>query len=435
MSPRVTRRQALRVTRRQALRATGLLPAAMLGWPAASGWPGLLGAEEEERRRPLPVAGVVTVYQPNSHADVLLGKILEGYRQDGGAGPDLKLVSLYTDQVPKADMGRRLAEQHGFRLAKTIDEAITLGTDQVQVAGVISVGEHGTYPSTPDTQQRMYPRRRFFDQIVAAMRRGGRVVPVFNDKHLGYRWQDALHMVQTARDLKIPLMAGSSLPVAWRVPPLNVPMDCEIEAALAVGYGGLEAYGFHALETLQCQVERRKGGETGVARVQAVRGAAPIRAAEQDGRWSRELLEAALAAMPNVPATGHQELLDKKATLYLIDYRDGLRAAVAMANGLARHFGIALKLRGQPQPVASWFQLEEVKPYGHFEYLLRAIEHMIHTGRPAYPVERTLLTTGMLDAVMHSAAEDGRALETPQLDVRYSAVNWPYASGVSAPAP
>src|SRR5262249_42618035 len=149
----------------------------------------------------------------NSHADVILGKILEGFDQDGGAGPALRLAALYTDQVPRTDLSRDLARKHGFRIAGSIEEAITLGTRRVAVAGGLAIGEHGDYPYTKDTRQHMYPRRRFFDAIVAAFRKYRRVVPVFNDKHLAYAWRDAKHMADTARAMGVPLLAGSSLPV------------------------------------------------------------------------------------------------------------------------------------------------------------------------------------------------------------------------------
>src|SRR5688572_15194081 len=227
-------------------------------------------ARAAQQRERLPVAGIVTTYRTNSHADVIIGKILEGYDQAGGPGPDLRLVSLYVDQTPKADMSAGLAKKHGFRITKTIEEAITLGGDKVAVAGVLSIGEHGNYPFTKDTRQHMYPRRRFFDAIAEVFRKHQRVVPVFNDKHLAYAWRDAKHMVDTARDLKIPFLAGSSLPVAWRTPALSLPLGCVLTESLVLGYSGLESYGFHALEALQCMVERRQGGETGVASVQAV---------------------------------------------------------------------------------------------------------------------------------------------------------------------
>lgn len=376
---------------------------------------------------PLPIAAVVTEYRKDSHADVIVGKILEGYNQTGGEGPGLKIVSMYTDQVPQNDMSRELAQKYGVPITKTIDEAITLGTDQIQVAGVLSIGEHGQYPYTPDTKQHMYPRRRLFDDIVAAFRRCGKSVPVFNDKHLGYLWADAKHMVDTAHSMNFPLLAGSSLPVAWREPILELPIGCEIEAALALGYSSLEAYGFHALETLQCMIERRRGGETGVSSVQAVQGDAILNA-ETQGRWSRELFDAALATLPSKPKDDGKWMQDKESAAYLLQHRDGLKSAVLMTTGLSSEFAFAVKLKGRQEPLATWFKLQPKRPYGHFAYLVQAFEHTIRTGKAAYPVERTLLTTGVLDRVMQSLSQSGKQIETPELAVTYSAVDWPFAN-------
>jgi hypothetical protein len=383
-------------------------------------------ARADEPRERLPVAGVVTVYKNNSHADVILGKILRGYDQQGGPGPDLKLVSLYTDQVPANDLSRDLAREHRFRLARSIDEALTLGTNRLQVAGVLSIGEHGQYPDTPDTGQKMYPRKRFFDEITACFRRVGEVVPVFNDKHLSYAWKEARQMADVAEQMQIPFMAGSSLPVTWRRPPLELPLGCEIEDALVVGYGPREGYGFHALEALQCMVERRGQGETGVAAVRVLQGE-EILTARDRGDWSEELFESALKTMPERPA-GDLNQLSRRAAFYQIEYRDGLRATVAMANGIARQIAFAARIRGTEEPLATWFELEDGKPYGHFGFLVRAIEQMIHSGQPAYPVERTLLTTGILDAVMHSIADGGKRRETPELALRYAPADWPFAN-------
>ncbi len=386
----------------------------------------LLAAEESAPAKPLPVAGVTTVYRRHSHADVILGKILEGYRQDGGPGPALRLVSLFVDQVPENDMSRELAKKHGVRLARTIDEAVTLGGDRVVVDGVLSIGEHGDYPHHPKTHQHMYPRKRFFDAIVAALKRGGRVVPVFSDKHLSHRSDEALEMYRTARELKMPLMAGSSVPVAWRVPALELPLECELDGAMFLGHGGLESYGFHALEGLQCMVERRRGGETGVRAVRAVRGD-EIRRAERDGYWSHELFKSALGALSKPPASTLSKLISK-STFYLIDYRDGLKASVAMLNGVAART-FAARVKGEAAPRTTRFAVEERPPWGHFEWLLRAIVSMVHTGVPAYPVERTVVTTCVLDALMRSLSEGGKLVETKALDFAYGASSWPFAPG------
>ncbi len=416
----------MRRTRRDFLRqsASATLAAPLFGAAAAR----VQAAREDEK---LPVAAVVTVYQKQSHADVIVGKILEGYQQQGGPGPGLRLASLYIDQEPSQEMSRALAEKHAFRRSPTIADALTLGTDRLQVAGVLSIGEHGNYPYTPATRQHMYPRRRFFDEIVDVFRRCGQTVPVFNDKHLSYRWEDAEHMVRTARDVKFPLLAGSSLPVAWRYPPLELPLECEIEAALAIGYGGLEAYGFHALETLQCMIERRRGGETGVDSVQAVQHDA-LRAAAQTGAWSRDLFRAALQTLPGTPQDSDEWPQSDNSAAYLMQHRDGLRSAVVMASGLARHFAFAVKLKGRAEPLATWFKLQEDRPYGHFAYLVRAIEHTIRTGTTAYPVERTLLTTGILDRAMHSLADGGKKFESPELRFAYQPREWPFANSPSS---
>lgn len=404
----------------------GLLagPAARAADPAGS---------TASKRAKIPVAGVVTEYRRNSHADVILGKILEGYNQDGGPGPDLRLVSLYVDQFPKGDMSRQLAKKFNVRLCDTIDEAITLGGQKVAVSGVFSIGEHGTYPLVAETRQRKYPRKRFFDQIVKALQRGGRVVPVFSDKHLSYRTDEALAMYRTARQLKIPFMAGSSLPVAWRTPPIDVPIGAQMKTALAIGYGGFESYGFHALETLQCMVERRRGGEVGVKSVRAVQGPAVLEARDQ-GYWSDRLLLAALGRQSKkLPANWQEQLQSKSCAFYLIDYVDGFRACVAMLNGLVSTFVFACDVAGQPDPLSTEFTLQDGPPFRHFEWLVRAIDPMMHSGKPSYPVERTVLTTGILDAIMHSLADGGKRMATPQLKIGYRPADWPAAPGSPPP--
>lgn len=404
-------------TRRAFLKKTALAVGAAAGSPHWSG---------ASFDRPLPVAGVVSVYKDNSHADVILGKILEGYDQRGGPGPALKLAALYIDQPERSRLGLEMAKRHRVPVFKTIGETVNAKTSGAPIEGVICIGEHGDYPDDPKTGQKMYPRRRFFDESAVALEAAGRSVPIFNDKHLSWNWRDAKHMFDSARRMRIPLMAGSSVPVAWRIPELQLPHGCEMKEALAIGYGESEAYGFHALEGLQCMVERRGSGETGVTSVRAVRGGA-IWEAERAGLWSRELLAAALRVQPNVKQGDIRKLLNPESPFFLIEYRDGLRATVAMMNGVARHFGFAARLGDRPAPQATWMRLEETKPFRHFAWLMKGIEDHVHHKAPPYPVERTLLTTGVLDRVMHSLAEDGRRFETPELAIAYKPTDWRHA--------
>jgi hypothetical protein len=379
------------------------------------------------------VAAIVTEYRHNSHADVIVGKILEGYNQDGGAGPDLHLASLYVDQFPQGDLSRGLAKKHGFTIYDTIEAAVTRGGKRLAVEGVLCIGEHGKYP-TNSRGQILYPRRRFFEKVTSVFAQCKTAVPVFNDKHLAASWADAKWMYDRARELFVPFMAGSSLPLTWRRPRLELPKQCPLTEAVAVGYGPFEGYGFHALEGLQCMVERRKGGETGVRSVQCLRGDAMWRALDE-GRLSQSLLEAALALVPAHAAGDYRSLTAKAedAGIFLIDYRDGLKAAVAMMNGWVYEgdggaFCFAGRLQGREKPAATHFYLQQPEPFGHFAYLVKAIDRMMQTGHAAYPVERTLLTTGILDTVMISHAEKGRRVETPHLAIRYQPTDWPFAT-------
>ena len=121
-------------------------------------------AEETSSVKTKSVAGVITVYRPGSHADVLIGKILEGWNQDGGAGPALRLVSMYVDQFPSDDIAREMSRKHSVPIFDSIEKALTLGGDRLAVDGVISIGEHGDYPWN-EKEQHLYPRRRFFEEI------------------------------------------------------------------------------------------------------------------------------------------------------------------------------------------------------------------------------------------------------------------------------
>lgn len=380
------------------------------------------------------VAGVVTVYRRNTHADVILGKILEGYHHDGGPGPNLQLVSLFVDQPNKDDLVAALAKKHGFQVCTTIGQALTLGGKGLAVDGVLIVAEHGTYPINA-REQTLYPRRRLFAEVAKTFARVGKSVPVFSDKHLAATWEDAKWMYDRARELYVPFMAGSSMPVMWRKPPLKLPMKCDLLEAVAIGYGPYEGYGIHALEGLQAMVERRKGGEVGVKSVQNL-SAADMWKALDAGVWSKRCLEAAMGVV-TAHSKGDVRVLTEKREggVMLIEYRDGFKAAVAMLNGwcLDGAFSFAGLVRGEEKPLAVNFQGQEYIPFAHFEYLLKAVDSMIQTGHAAYPVERTLLTSGIMDAIMISRSDNGRRRDTPHLGIAYQPVDWPFATDPMPP--
>src|SRR5947209_2590492 len=195
---------------------------------------------------PKRVAAVVTEYRRWSHADVIVGKIIEGFNYDGKDRPRMRLASLYVDQTPKGDLSRDLSRRYKFPIFRTIEGALTLGRKGLNVDGVLCIGEHGSYPSNARGQI-LYPRRRFFEEVTDVFQRTGRSVPVFNDKHLAVTWADARWMYDRARALFVPFMAGSSVVTTWRRPVLALPRDCDLIEAVQFGYGPFEGYGFHAL--------------------------------------------------------------------------------------------------------------------------------------------------------------------------------------------
>ena len=356
------------------------------------------------------VAAIVTEYRPRSHADVIVGKLLEGYLLDGvPTTPRVRVAAMYVDQLPANDMARALAEKHGVPILPTIREAVLAGARD----GLLLIGEHGDYPWN-EKGQHLYPRRRFFTEAVAAMEEAGRIVPTFSDKHLSWSWEETKATWRQARTLGIPFMAGSSLPVTWRRPPLEIPLGAPIEEALAIGYGGLESYGFHALETLQCMVERRAGGETGLAAVRCLKGPAYWEA-RRAGAWSTELEEAALGTLSLVPPA--EDAVPEPAAFQL-EYRDGLRGTVLMLDGYAQAFAFAS--RGAARTEATQFYLESQEPFGHFAFLVEKFQDMVLSGREPYPVERTVLTSGALSFLMESAHLYGARLETPELEITYA---------------
>lgn len=359
---------------------------------------------------PKRLAAITTAYWKYSHADDIITKFIEGYAIVGRVHqPHCRVVSLYIEQFPDTDIGRGMAARYKVPLFKTPGETLTLGGKELAVDGVLLIGEHGDYPEN-EKGQKLYPRRRLFEEIVKVFRATGKSVPVYNDKHFSFSWENAKWMYDQTRELKFPMMAGSSVPVTWRRPALELRPGTRLEAALGIGYGGIETYGFHTLESLQVFAERRQGGETGVRAVQSVQGPAVWDAAKK-GLWSRELLDAALAHVPT--KNGRLEDADRDATVFLIEYVDGLRGAGYISSRHAAEFAAAVKPAGG-KAAGTWCYLPKPQR-DHFSFLCNHIEKMFLTGKSSYPVERTLLTTGMLAALMDSRHGGGRRVETPEL--------------------
>jgi hypothetical protein len=387
-------------------------------------------------RRP-QIAALVTEVRKLSHGEVILDRFLEGFGWEGEHHrPTVDLVSLYVDQFPAGDLSReRAARFSHLKIYPSIAEALRRGGDTLAVDGVVIIGEHGNYKGN-EKGQTLYPRYEFFKQTVDVFRRDGRSVPVFNDKHLSWNWDWAKEMADTAASMGFPFMAGSSLPVTWRLPSVEMPLGSEIEEVMSVSNGNVDSYDFHALETIQCFVERRKGGETGVTHVQALRGDAVWQAMKSPdwsgGGWDPSLFEACLCRSHELapsregfnhvyPTPDDLRRMVADPVAYRFEYADGLRATMLLLNGLVGDITFAARLKNQAQPLSTLLYLggtNDTQPH-NFDGLVWYIEQFVTSGKVQYPLERTLLTTGLVSAGVDSLAQGGRRLETPHLAIRY----------------
>lgn len=413
--------------RREFLQRSALAAGAAAAWSASS-----IARADDAPKRPR-VAAIFTEFRFRSHAFNILENCFRPYLFRGKlVDPGIDVVSFYADQFPKDDMARDVAKQLGVPLFPSIDAALCLGGKSIAVDAVLSIVEHGDYPDN-DLGQRMYPRKEFFDQSLAVMQRSNKFVPFFNDKHLSYRHDFGRAMYDASRKHGFPLMAGSSVPLSQRLPAFELPQNAEIEEAVSIHGGGMEVYGFHGLEVLQSIVEARKGGEAGIARIELLAGDA-FRKAQTEGRWSQALVDAAMAAEtdaavrrrprpPRLQAALAAEVPEESHAI-VVHYKDGLRGTVLKVGRDSSRWNFACRLKGESKPRAF---MHFNGPWGNrclFKALSHAIQRFFIDRKEPYPVERTLLTGGAIDAAMHSHHAGGKPVDTPQLAITYQPVDF-----------
>src|SRR5688572_11215752 len=355
----------LRCTRRAAgAMIAGSLFAGSSLWGEPEFQQGRLKPELQQKKR---LAVVTTVWRNRSHAWHMAERFLAGYPVEGRwHRPPLDVVAAYVDQQPAGDQSRQRSAEFGFPLYPSIKEALCAGGDKLAVDAVLIIGEHGDYPKS-EYGQTKYPRYEFFKQVTDVFRASGRSIPVFNDKHLSWNWDWAQEMVEISRELKFPFLAGSSLPVTYRMPSIDMPYGAEVEEMLSVAMGNVDSYDFHALEVIQCMAERRRSGETGVVALQALRGDAVWMAMDAGawpaGGWDPGLFEACLSrshTLAQPPTYSHryptrEQIREfvKEPVAYRFEYRDGLKATMLLLNGLVEDFTFAARITGRAAPLST----------------------------------------------------------------------------------
>ncbi len=378
------------------------------------------------------IALLGTVDRTHSHAQHFIDRFLLGYGWRGGwRPPSVDLVSLYIDQFPANDLARGRAKQFNVPLYPGIREALCRGGSKLAVDGVVIIGEHGDYPDN-ERGQRLYPRHAWFKQVVQIFEENGRSVPIFNDKHLSTDWAKCVEMVADSKRLHFPFLAGSSLPVTWRQPAIDVPRGTPLTESVCAGYGGVDSYDFHGLETAQCMSERRKGGEVGIRTVHAVKGAKVWEL--MAGRpVTQRLLISALSRSHTLPVengfpTAPLSFEWARSTFpnpiaYFIEHRDGFRTTLFLL--AIQDFNYAGLRADTGEVIACQMHLpmpgNGATTADFFNPLVHHIEEMILHRRAPYPVERTLLTSGMTLAAVESLHRGQIPVATPEMAVRYHA--------------
>ena len=389
------------------------------------------GSESKQKRKKIAFLG--TEVREHSHSQHFLDRLALGYGWKGKwQNPRLDIASVYIDQFPKKnDLGRDRINKYGLELYPTIEEALTLGGGDLAVDGVVIIAEHGDYP-TNHKGQKLYPRYDWFKKCVEVFEKSKRGVPVFNDKHLSTSWEECIEMVNDSKRLNFPFFAGSSLPVTRRMPAIDIPYDIPMKESVCVAYGGVDSYDFHALETAQCMSERRKGGEVGISQVHAMKGNKVWeKLANNDHKDTRRLVLSALTRSHNLPVSGGYysgkitfDWVKKtfpNPVAYFIEHLDGFKTTMILTS--IRDFNYA-GLCADDNSIISTQMYLPMPTHGSttadfFHPLCRHIENTVITSEVPYPVERTLLTSGMTLAGVESLHLGQVPVKTPNMSVRY----------------
>lgn len=396
---------------------------------AMGGTAALGGAVPQAAGRRPRIACVVTYWAaPGSHADWIITKLLDGYWWKGAHTPSrVDVVSAYIHQFDESGLGQKVCKSKNIPVYKSVREALTLGGKELAVDGVVLVGEHGIYHDNL-MGQRYYPRWWLYQQIIRVFEQSKRSVPVFNDKHLSTSWNESKWMFDKSRELDFPLYGGSSIPFYYRKPEIELDIDTPIRSSVVVGGASDEGGLFHCVDVLQAFVERRKGGESGVAAVQCIRGPEVWKWTAQNA-WAGQLLETIRNGFELKP--GHFEQSARGAAVCIVDYCDGTKGAIYSGQGVGWTY--AGDIAGQNKP-AMVSMLGWPGPYSQY-HAANAFEHwlveMMLTRKEPYNAERLLLSSGIVSYNQESNWENGRyfaigrRVETPFMKIAYRTTRGP----------
>ncbi len=423
-------------TRREMLGLTG-----MAGLAALTGMvPDAVAQTAQKRPR---IACLVSYWGlPTSHADWIVNKLIDGYWWKGAHTPSrVDVVSVYVHQYDTSLLAQKVCKAKNIPMFKSVGEAVTLGGKELAVDGVVIVAEHGNYP-TDLRGHWLLPRWWIYQQVMRVFEQSKRSVPVFNDKHLSYNWDDAKWMFDKSRELNFPLTGGSSIPTYFRKPEIDIAADTPLKNGLVIGGMADEGASFHCIDVLQSFMDRRKGGETGVKSVQSIRGPEVWKWVEANA-WANNLLEAVRKDFDLPPGyfqqagqqgnrpQGARPPEARQTNLCIVEYNDGTKAASISGNGVGWTFAAEIEGKKDPTIISMLGWPGPISQY----HAANAHEHwiieMMLTGKEPFNAERLLLSTGITNHYMDSNWQNGvysavgRVVQTPYMNMKYHSTHGP----------
>jgi hypothetical protein len=355
-----------------------------------------------------------------SPSQQLLDRFLMGYPRDGALHPPA--VGSFVAYLPPTNDGgleRRKAE---FNLegASTVEEALA-GAEAVVLV------PRGSGATAND---------RF---VEIAVERAPEGAAIFAHGALTSTLDRGHSVVKQAAARRIALASGTPLAVTWRLPALEIPLETPLTEALIVvqksplqpgPYGTLAGAELCALDGLLPLVERRRGGESGVRSIQLLEGDAVWKGGDRKA-WSWPLLAAALSRShtpqgdpvrdgrtQDLAGLGLVPKLAKNPQAWLVEHRDGFRSAILVLDGVIADFNVALR-SGDSRIVSAQLFRAPAPADQQFSLLAATVETFFTSRKAPWPVERSLLTAGLLEAFRNPVTRTGKPLVTPHLDLAY----------------
>src|ERR1043166_3845298 len=334
----------------------------------------------------------------------LLDRFLLGYPRDGqfhrldGCG----IVVHLPAHGGEIELARRVTD-HGLKRGLSLEGAI-FESDAIAVVWA------GSGAVANDS---------LLKEIVAQADSG---TPIFICGPLATTLENGQEILRVAAMRKVPLLAGTPIAVASRLPDFELPRGLAIKNALVVVQGKSPAAELDALEILLPMIGGRRGGESGVRRNQVL-ARAPLWRAGDRGDWSWPLLAAALSRSDtpqgdalkdgrtqDLVGLGLVPTLAREPRGWLLEHRDGLRSTILVLDGVVADCNFAVQSSGGATQSAQVFQ--PPPPENHnFSRLAAVIEDFFRTGKPPWPASRSLLEADLLATIKKAARRTGQWTE------------------------